>query len=69
MRLSLDTVGLDVESFIETAELGLRAWRSGGEDALSLLETADGAYTGDFLEEDRYEDWAEPLREEPGRVA
>ena len=64
VRLSLDAVELDVESFLETAELGLRAWRSGGEDALSLLEAADGAYTGDFLEEERYEDWAEPLRRE-----
>ena len=65
VRLSLDAVELDVASFLEAAESGLRAWRSGrDEDALTLLETAEGAYTGDFLEEDRYEDWAEPLRRE-----
>ena len=45
------------------------ARRSGArEEALPLLELAEAAYTGDFLEEDRYEDWAEPLRNE-ARVA
>jgi DNA-binding SARP family transcriptional activator len=64
LRLSLDAVELDVESFLETADSALRAWRSDREDALSLLEAAEGAYTGDFLAEDRYEEWAEPLRKE-----
>jgi DNA-binding SARP family transcriptional activator len=64
VRLSLGAVELDVESFLEAADAGLRAWRSDREDALSLLESAEGAYTGDFLEEDRYEEWAEPLRRE-----
>jgi hypothetical protein len=29
-----------------------------------LLHAAEAAYTGDFLEEDPYEDWATELREE-----
>ena len=33
-----------------------------------MLEAAEAAYTGDFLEEDRYEDWAEPLRNESRAV-
>ena len=33
-----------------------------------MLEIAEEAYTGDFLEEDRYEDWAEPLRNEARAV-
>ena len=33
-----------------------------------MLELAEAAYTGDFLEEDRYEDWAEPLRNEARAV-
>ena len=69
LRLSLGAVELDVDSFLRTAESGLRAWRSGSrEDALSLLELAETGYSGDFLEEDRYEDWAEPLRDEARAV-
>ena len=64
VRLSLDTVELDLESFLETADAGLKAWRSDREDALPLLESAEAAYTGDFLEEDLYEEWAEPHRRE-----
>lgn len=65
VRLSLESVEVDVESFLEVAEQGQRLWRSGArEQALPLLELAEAAYTGDFLEEDRYEDWAEPLRNE-----
>ena len=33
-----------------------------------MLELAEAAYTGDFLEEDRYEDWAIPLRDEARAV-
>jgi ATP/maltotriose-dependent transcriptional regulator MalT/DNA-binding SARP family transcriptional activator len=69
LRLSLESVELDVESFLDVAEQGLRAWRSGArEDALPLLELTEAAYTGDFLEEDRYEDWAEALRNEARAV-
>ena len=35
-----------------------------GEDARALLESAEARYVGDFLDEDLYEDWATPMREE-----
>jgi DNA-binding SARP family transcriptional activator len=65
LRLSLEAAALDVQSFLVTAEAGLRAWQEGArQEAVPQLEIAEEAYTGDFLEEDRYEDWAEPLRNE-----
>jgi DNA-binding SARP family transcriptional activator len=62
--LQLANVDVDVETFLEEAEHGLelRARGRTGE-ARRHLETAEGAYRGDFLEEDLYEDWATPLRE------
>ena len=68
LRLSLEAVEPDVESFLDTAEKGLRAHRTGSPDAVPVLELAEAAYTGDFLEEDRYEDWAEALRNEARAV-
>ncbi len=64
LRLSLEAVELDIESFLATAQEGLRST----EDPLPMLELAEAAYTGDFLEEDRYEDWAIPLRNEARAV-
>jgi ATP/maltotriose-dependent transcriptional regulator MalT/DNA-binding SARP family transcriptional activator len=56
---------VDVEEFLATAVAGLAANTRGEADrALTLLTSAEVAYAGDFLEEDRYEDWAVPLREE-----
>jgi ATP/maltotriose-dependent transcriptional regulator MalT/DNA-binding SARP family transcriptional activator len=49
--LCLDRVAVDLESFLADA-------------AADRLAAADAAYTGDFLEEDAYADWAAPLREE-----
>jgi ATP/maltotriose-dependent transcriptional regulator MalT/DNA-binding SARP family transcriptional activator len=59
------SIVVDVEAFLADAEAGLAASRGGAAaDAAVLLEAAEAAYTGDFLEEDPYEDWAAPLREE-----
>jgi DNA-binding SARP family transcriptional activator len=56
---------VDVEEFLAGARAGLAAHARGEADqALALLTSAEAAYAGDFLEEDRYEDWAVPLREE-----
>lgn len=41
---------------------------AGRPEAVDRLAAAEAAYTGDFLEEDLYEDWAEPLREEARAV-
>jgi len=62
--LDLEHVAIDVEAFLSTAAHGL-AWRERDpERALVLLEDAEASYTGDVLEEDPYEDWSVPLREE-----
>lgn len=65
IRLDLSTVSVDVEEFFDRADRGLRLHREGDETAASpLLEAAEAAYHGEFLEEDRYEEWAIPLRDE-----
>jgi DNA-binding SARP family transcriptional activator len=46
-----------VESFLAAAASALRV---GGHS----LDVAESSYTRDFLEEDTYEDWSQPLREE-----
>ena len=61
VRLELENVAVDVEAFLDQAEAGLRA---GGETGQGQLEAAEAAYHGEFLEEDRYEEWASPLRDE-----
>lgn len=58
VRLDPALVSVDVSAFLRDASTGLRV------DDIALLRTAESAYTGDFLEEDPYEDWASPLREE-----
>lgn len=57
LRLDTSHVWVDVIEFLRLAESGLR----GG---FADLEKAEALYRGDFLEEDLYEEWAQPLREE-----
>lgn len=65
LRLNLDNLEIDVESFLRNATAGFRLMRDGRyEDAVELLLRAESRYAGDFLEEDLYADWAAPLREE-----
>jgi DNA-binding SARP family transcriptional activator/tetratricopeptide (TPR) repeat protein len=64
LRLHLEHLTVDVESFLEAAAEGLALARENRPEASDRLAAAEAAYTGDFLEEDLYEDWAEPLREE-----
>jgi DNA-binding SARP family transcriptional activator len=65
VRLVLENVAVDVESFLADASAGLALLREGrSADARELLAAAEAAYAGAFLEEDAYEDWALPLREE-----
>lgn len=58
-------MAIDVECFLADARAGLARYRAGrlGED-VEWLEQAEAAHTGDYLEEDLYEDWAVTLREE-----
>lgn len=64
VRLDLDVVTVDVLTFLDLAHRGLHDWRDHRSTAWPLLRAAESAYTGDFLEEDPYEDWATELREE-----
>jgi len=57
-------VRVDVEEFLERADLALDAYRSEQTDARGQLTAALAVHTGDFLEDDPYEDWAAPLAEE-----
>ena len=67
--VGLAHVPVDVEEFLAAAAAGLDRFTSGERaEALSLLASAETAYTGDFLEDDPYEDWAVSLREEARAV-
>jgi DNA-binding SARP family transcriptional activator len=57
-------LSIDLEEFLEAAEKALVLHRAGERDAVARLTAAEAAYTGDFLEEDAYEDWTVALREE-----
>ena len=65
VRLDVDHLSIDLESFLGQANEGLRLLRSGQRtEAVRALEAAESLYRGDFLEEDRYEDWAWSVRDE-----
>ncbi|MGH7572250.1 MAG: tetratricopeptide repeat protein [Gemmatimonadota bacterium] len=63
--VDLDHLSVDVVEFLADAASGMSRLRTGQSDeARDVLEAAEARYTGDYLEEDLYEDWAAPLREE-----
>jgi DNA-binding SARP family transcriptional activator len=65
IRLDLANLPVDVEAFLAAAAAGLARFAADDRgDAEAQLAAAEHAYEGDFLEEDTYEDWAAPLREE-----
>jgi ATP/maltotriose-dependent transcriptional regulator MalT/DNA-binding SARP family transcriptional activator len=65
VRVCLEHLEADVESFLDDASTGLSLLRAGRPgDALPRLARAESRYGGDFLEEDLYADWAVPLREQ-----
>ena len=64
VRLDVAHVPVDLEEFAATAAAALNAARAGDANAPALLEHAEILYGGDFLEEDRYEDWAAATRDE-----
>jgi len=57
-------VRVDVEDFLSQANDALKAHRSEAPDATVRLVAADAAHTGDFLEDDPYQEWAVDLTEE-----
>lgn len=62
--LDLTQITIDVDEFLTQAKTALHAHRTGAHDATALLQAAAADHTGDFLEEDPYQDWAIPLAEE-----
>jgi DNA-binding SARP family transcriptional activator len=61
-------LAVDVETFLAQARAALRAETEGRAQARAMLEAAEAVDTGDFLEEDLYEDWAAATREEARAV-
>jgi DNA-binding SARP family transcriptional activator len=57
-------VRVDVEDFLTQATVALDADRAKEPDATARLATAVTSHTGDFLEEDPYQEWAATLTEE-----
>jgi ATP/maltotriose-dependent transcriptional regulator MalT/DNA-binding SARP family transcriptional activator len=66
--LDADHLSLDVAEFLAAAGDALALRRTGDGRAHERLVAAEALYTGDFLEEDAYEDWAIGLREESRAV-
>ncbi|HUC13235.1 MAG TPA: hypothetical protein VMS00_02165, partial [Acidimicrobiales bacterium] len=64
LRLDSEHVEVDVSTFLDDALTGLARCRRGDTTGVELLERAEAAYTGDFLQENAYDDWAVSLREE-----
>ncbi len=64
-RVRLDNIVVDVETFLAESAAGRRAMAAGDTvTAAARLAAADAVYTGEFFEEDPYEEWTVALREE-----
>jgi ATP/maltotriose-dependent transcriptional regulator MalT/DNA-binding SARP family transcriptional activator len=68
VALRTEEVDVDVERFLADAGRALELHAAGASRVRRELEAAETAYVGDFLEEELYEDWAAPLREEARSV-
>jgi ATP/maltotriose-dependent transcriptional regulator MalT/DNA-binding SARP family transcriptional activator len=65
IALSIEQIDIDVDRFMRVAQQGLALLREGRTaEALPFLQTGESTYSGEFLEEDAYEEWAVPLREQ-----
>ncbi|HJT02736.1 MAG TPA: BTAD domain-containing putative transcriptional regulator [Pseudonocardiaceae bacterium] len=64
VSLNPTQVRVDVEDFLSQATAALEAHRVEAPDATIRLVTAAGAHTGDFLEDDPYQEWAIDLAQE-----
>ena len=62
VRIDLDHTRVDLETFLAAARAALAV--RPGEDVDEPVRRAETLYTGDFLEEDAYEEWALIAREE-----
>jgi ATP/maltotriose-dependent transcriptional regulator MalT/DNA-binding SARP family transcriptional activator len=67
VALDLDHMSVDIERFLADATEAARRRRDGraiDRPLVAELERIEAMYRGEFLEEDPYEAWAEPLRDE-----
>ncbi len=64
VSLNRAQVSIDVEDFLTRATAALDADRAKEPDATARLEAAVADHTGDFLEEDPYQEWGAALSEE-----
>ncbi|MGH3830795.1 MAG: BTAD domain-containing putative transcriptional regulator [Pseudonocardiaceae bacterium] len=64
VSLNRAQVSVDLEDFLTRAATALDADRAKEPDATARLATALTAHTGDFLEDDPYQEWAGALAEE-----
>lgn len=69
LALRTDRVEVDVVRFAALARDGIGRATERPDAAWQLLRQAEELYTGDFLEEDRYEDWAVDCREQTRATA
>ncbi|MET8122891.1 BTAD domain-containing putative transcriptional regulator [Micromonospora sp. NPDC005189] len=69
LALDVGHLELDVEEFLTEAAHGFRLAEHGEtDDARATLLLAEQRYRGDFLEDEPYDDWSRPTREEARRV-
>ncbi|MGB6226533.1 MAG: bacterial transcriptional activator domain-containing protein, partial [Pseudonocardiaceae bacterium] len=64
VSLNRAQVSVDVEDFLTQATAALDANRAREPDATARLKAAVTIHTGDFLEDDPYQEWAATLAEE-----
>lgn len=64
LRIDTAAATIDVEQFLALAEAGRRDLALGRTEAVTALSSAEVLYRGEYLAEDRYADWAEPLRDQ-----
>lgn len=65
VRLDLENLTIDLQMFLAEAALGLRLHHDGEPaTAYPALAAAERSYTGDFCEDEPYQDWSAPVREE-----
>jgi DNA-binding SARP family transcriptional activator len=63
LRLRLEHVRVDVESFLAAAAAAVEAQQEGRPDAIEQMAAAESVYRGDFLADDPYIDFCVALRE------
>jgi DNA-binding SARP family transcriptional activator len=62
--LDLHAVDVDIERFLAAVSAAQDSCAEGSPDGAVRLRAAAQLYKGDFLADDPYEDWAQPLRDE-----